>query len=757
MIVNFILFYFCLLHTAIAQSFDFRVNLEEGKDAGQPVHSFPSPASNEVYTFFPAQDADSKAARTLFQISEQGVVTTTKPIDFEIGKKNVYDLVAVRRDRGDKEGGVPLSIRISITDTNNFGPTFPSNLYHGRVQEDSPVDTIVLGLEDCFAEDRDTVGSLTYSISGGNEKGYFKADKRTVSGISRVFLVLKTTNVKIVRDVNAPEITLTVRAFDGKRFGTTKVTINVLDVNNNNPVFDTDSYSATINEDTPLMTSVLRVRATDKDVGTNGGIYYYISGGSPWFSVDAITGVMKVVGQLPNQAVVNMEVIARDRGRDGTRTDNVNVKVNINLIADYPPADTANPGANTAPVFPEGSYSANVREDFPVGAAVLVIHAVDRDPPGRNSRIRYRLSGDNAFLINQNNGVVSLRNNLDFSSKSSYDLNVIAEDGAQSPLSATASLKITVQQVDKNRFAPEFQAPNKYQREASVQENRAINTKVGSSIIASDSDGNQRPEGQVVYSIASGSGLPYFKIDENTGDLRSVAVLDREKQSQYNLLIEARDKSLYPLKSNLYMVITVIGVEDNNPDFSQPVYYAKVPGNAPAGTFVTAIHAIDLDGDPVTYSIENAGTVFVIQTNSGVISTKRPLDPANEERKFVLSVRASAANKDSRAQVIVDVVSKADSPPTFVNLPYKATVPENLGQIDSLLCLAAKDSQEKPVRYSLVSDTGGKFSVEQDSGKNNNKNDKEMLLIFSQLSLNDFPIGSHFVSNCFVSRSLLGD
>lgn len=140
MIVYSILCYFCLLHTAIGQGFDVTVNLEEGKDAGQPVHTFPLPASNEVYTFFPAQDADSKAALTLFQISEQGVVTTTKPIDFEIGKKNEYDLVAVRRDRGDKEGGVPLSIRIFITDTNNFGPTFPSNLYHGRVKEDSPAD-----------------------------------------------------------------------------------------------------------------------------------------------------------------------------------------------------------------------------------------------------------------------------------------------------------------------------------------------------------------------------------------------------------------------------------------------------------------------------------------------------------------------------------------------------------------------------------------------------------------------------------------
>ena len=72
MIVNFILFYFCLLHTAIAQSFDFRVNLEEGKDAGQPVHSFPSPASNEVYTFFRRKMPIQKLLEPCFKFLNKG-------------------------------------------------------------------------------------------------------------------------------------------------------------------------------------------------------------------------------------------------------------------------------------------------------------------------------------------------------------------------------------------------------------------------------------------------------------------------------------------------------------------------------------------------------------------------------------------------------------------------------------------------------------------------------------------------------------
>lgn len=717
-IVSLYLCSFCLLHTAIGQSFDVRVNLAEGKDAGHQVHSFPTPASNQMYTFFPAQDADSKAALTLFQISEQGVVTTTKPIDFETGEKNYYDLVAIRRNRGDKEGGTPLSIRITITDTNNFSPTFPANSYHGRVTEDSPANTIVMGLENCFAEDRDTKGSITYSISGGNENGYFKAEQAAAG--NRVFLVLKTTSTfsNLERDVT-PEVNLTVRANDGLRYGTTRVTVKILDANNNSPDFDESSYTATIGEDTPLLTSVLRVRATDKDEGTNGGVYYYLTAPSPWFSVDAITGVVKVVGQLPNQALVSLDVRARDRGTPSKQND-VKVNINIELIANYPLPDSPNPGVNTPPIFPEERYSANVREDFPVNAALLIIHAVDRDPPGRNRRLRYSLSGDNAFAIGATSGVVTLRNQLNFATKNRYDLNVVATDGGASPQSATATLTILVQEVDKNRHAPVFQSAsaNKQQLAASVRENRLANTKVGNPISATDADGSQSPEGQVVFSIASGSGLPYFKIDKNSGDVRTVTVLDTEKQAQYNLLIEARDKALYPLYSHLYMMITVTGEDDNNPDFSQPVYYANVPGKAPANTFVTQIHATDKDGDTVSYSIENPGNAFVIQSDSGVISTRRELDPANEERSFALSVRATSRAKESQAQVIVTVISEENSPPTFVNLPYSATVPENLGRIESLLCLAAKDSQGKTVTYGLVSNTDGKFSVDEESGKN---------------------------------------
>ena len=702
----------CFLDLTCAQDFDVKVNLQESRKAGHQVYSFPPPASNQEYLFYQANDSDSKIAFRLFKISERGIITTTTPIDYEIGRNNYYDLIAIRRNRGDKEGGIPTSIRITITDTNNYSPTFPLNVYHGRIKENSPRDVVVQGLENCFAEDRDTGGIASYSISGGNDKGYFKAETRKVG--NRQFLVLKTTNVKIVKDT-APDISLTVRANDGLRYGTTKVVVEIVDDNNNKPIFEKDSYSATTSEDAPLLTSVLRVRATDLDSGTNGGIYYYISGSSPYFSVDAITGVIKVVRQLGNLVRQTFSVVARDRGAQSTPVS-VPVTIDITDIPNYPPPDTASPGINTPPTFPEKSYSANVREDFPVGAALLVIHAVDRDPPGRNRRLTYSLGGGNTFRIDTNSGVVVLNNALNYEgSNQVYRLTVTATDEGATPQRATADLIVTVQDVDENRNAPKFQIGVE-QQVSSVRENSQAQTQISPrSPAASDSDQGQ--DGQVVYSIASGSGLPYFKIDENSGVVTTTTPLDRELQDQYDLMIQARDKAVYPMYFHLYLMITVNDVDDNFPDFSQPIYYANVPEKAPADTFVTLIHATDRDGQVVQYSINNGLNFFDIQSTTGLITTVRPLDPTRGEKSFLLSVAAASGNLQSEAQVIVTVVSKSDSPPAFKKSQYKTTVPENLGPIDNLLCLAAVDVHGKAVEYSMPTTTDGNFRVDKNSGK----------------------------------------
>ncbi|EDO28091.1 predicted protein, partial [Nematostella vectensis] len=226
------------------------------------------------------------------------------------------------------EGGIAWTLRITVTDTNNFQPTFGADFYLGYIAEEAAQGTTVGGLEKCHAEDKDRSGIDRYEIVSGNERGYFVAETKTVG--AQKFLVLKATNTRIVRDPARPSITLTVRANDGGGLhGTTRIQIDIQDTNNNPPVFEKSEYTVTIGEDTPVMTSILRVRARDADIGRNGGIYYYLRNTQD-FTIDAITGVIRPIHMLDSQSGQQrtLEVTARDRG-SSPKAANVNVQVTI--------------------------------------------------------------------------------------------------------------------------------------------------------------------------------------------------------------------------------------------------------------------------------------------------------------------------------------------------------------------------------------------------------------------------------------------
>ncbi len=70
------------------------------------------------------------------------------------------------------------------------------------------------------------------------------------------------------------------------------LTILVLDVNDNAPVFQRRDYAVTVPEDVAVGTEVLRVLATSVDIGPNADITYNIRSGNELgkFSIDRNLG-----------------------------------------------------------------------------------------------------------------------------------------------------------------------------------------------------------------------------------------------------------------------------------------------------------------------------------------------------------------------------------------------------------------------------------------------------------------------------------
>lgn len=92
------------------------------------------------------------------------------------------------------------------------------------------------------------------------------------------------------------------------------------DINDNAPKFELPDYQAhNVDEDIPLGTSILRVKATDGDSGANAEIEYLVS--DDHFSVDA-AGVIVNNKQLDadnNNAYYEFTVTAKDKGEDSRK------------------------------------------------------------------------------------------------------------------------------------------------------------------------------------------------------------------------------------------------------------------------------------------------------------------------------------------------------------------------------------------------------------------------------------------------------
>lgn len=95
-----------------------------------------------------------------------------------------------------------------------------------------------------------------------------------------------------------------------------QLTIRVTDVNDNAPKFELPDYqSHNVDEDIPLGTSILKVKATDADSGTNAEIQYEVS--DDHFAVDS-NGIVNNNKQLDadnNNAYYQFVVTAKDKGQ----------------------------------------------------------------------------------------------------------------------------------------------------------------------------------------------------------------------------------------------------------------------------------------------------------------------------------------------------------------------------------------------------------------------------------------------------------
>ena len=136
-----------------------------------------------------------------------------------------------------------------------------------------------------------------------------------------------------------------------------------------------------------------------------------------------------------------------------------------------------------------------------------------------------------------------------------------------------------------------------------------------------------------------------FRVDPNTGQILTQVELDREEQSEYQLVVVASDSSpTNPRMNSVNITITIDDVNDNLPLFSKDVYTVYIPDNIQAGHFVFGASAIDADiglNSKITYYLSgDDANRFSMKQESGVIKAAAALQ-GNANTVYKLEIRAS--------------------------------------------------------------------------------------------------------------------
>ncbi|NXA36649.1 CAD23 protein, partial [Eudromia elegans] len=627
-----------------------------------------------------------------------GALTLNGPLDRENPFYTAGFVLTVKGtelndDRTPSNATVTTTFNILVIDLNDNAPEFNSSEYSVAIPELAQVGfALPLFIQ---VQDKDEGPNSVFEVYlVGNNSDHFiisptsiqgKADVRMRVAVPLDFETIPRYEFSLFANESIPE-----------HVGFARVKISLINENDNRPVFSKALYNVSLFENATVGSTVLRVHATDNDVGTYGKVSYFFSDDPDRFSLDKDTGVMLLTARLDFEATqrYTLTVIARDGGGEETAG---RVRVNVLDVNDNVPA------------FQKDAYLGALRENEPSVTQVLRLRASDEDSPP-NNHITYSIVQASAFrdyfdiTVSEGYGVISVNHPLDYEQipNGVIHLTVMAKDAGEPPLNST--VPVTIEVFDENDNPPTFS-------KASYVVAVAEDIMAGATVLflnASDAD-RSREYGQesLIYSLEGSSQL---RINARSGEITTTSLLDREAKSEYILIVRAVDGGVgHHQKTGIAMVnITLLDINDNYPTWKDEPYFINLVEMTPPDSDVTTVVATDPDlaeNGTVLYSIRPPNKFYSINSTTGKIRTTGVVldreNPNAQEaelmRRIVVSVTDCGRpplRATSSATVFVNLLDLNDNDPAFQNLPFIAEIAEGLPAGSSVFQVVAVDLDE---------------------------------------------------------------
>ncbi|XP_039976660.1 protocadherin alpha-8-like [Xiphias gladius] len=562
----------------------------------------------------------------------------------------------------------PLEVHyvgVEVLDINDHSPSFPEKEKRLEISE-SVLPGVRVQLKPSRDPDSAHFSVQQYKLSN-NDHFRLEVKDKGDDGKIPILVVQKSLDRE-----SAASHSLVLTALDGgkpPKSGEMNILVNVLDVNDNAPVFSKDVYSVMLDENAPVGTTVVQVNATDSDEGPNGEVVYSFSNSISQnilnlFDINPSTGEITVKGLIDyeHKDKYEIEIQASDKGLAPLVTE----KSVIIQIVDV---------NDNAPEIEVTSFSNSIPEDSRPGTTVALISVNDLDS-GLNGKVICSIGEDVPFALSPSlqDKMYSLvtKSPLDREKQSQYIITVVAKDAGQPPLSSEKTINVVVSDVNDN--SPEFSLSpyTFYVPEAN---------KPGASVFSVKAfDADENDNAQISYHIfRQGSEdnkvTSFLSINSENGDITALKSFDFETLKTFHFHVVASDSGTPSLSSNVTVHVFILDQNDNAPVILYPVSsngsaegVEEIPRNVNAGHLVTKVRAYDADigyNGWLLFSLQEVTdhSLFGLDRYTGQIRTLRSFTETDEaEHRLVILVKDNGnVSLSATATVMVKLVEPKEA------------------------------------------------------------------------------------------------
>ncbi|XP_053423488.1 protocadherin alpha-2 isoform X2 [Nycticebus coucang] len=522
---------------------DSRFPLEGASDADIGVNAVLSyKLSSSEFFFLDIQTND--------ELSQSLSLVLGKSLDRE--ETAEVSLLLVATDGGKPELTGTVQILIKVLDVNDNEPTFAQSIYKVKLLENTPNGTLVVKLNASDA-DEGSNSELVYSLSSD-----VSSTIQTKFNIDPSSGEVRTKGKLDFEEAKSYEIQVTATDKGTPSMsGHCKISLKLVDINDNTPEVSITSLSLPIPENASLGTVIALIRVSDRDSGTNGQVTCSLTTHVPFKLVSTFKGYYSLVldGTLDRESISVYELVvtARDGGSPSLwATTSVSVEV----------ADVN----DNAPVFEQLQYTVFVKENNPPGCHIFTVTARDTDEQ-ENALVSYSLVerrvGERALSsyvsVHAESGKVYALQPLDHEELELLQFQVSARDAGVPPLASNVTLQMFV--LDENDNAPALLAPRVGGTHGAVSElvPRSVSPgHVVAKVRAVDADSGYNAWLSYELHLATGSARSPFRVGLYNGEISTTRALDETDASLQRLLVLVKDHGEPTLTSTATVLVSLV-------------------------------------------------------------------------------------------------------------------------------------------------------------------------------------------------------